>query len=586
MVRVILFDAGGRRTESVVQVGVHVESITAVFTGGVLTVTGDDQDNTIAVSRDIAGTILVNGGAVPVTGDVPTTNNTTLIQIVGLNGNDALTVDDGNGPMSPADLVGGEGDDTLTGSAAADELDGGPGNDTLLGRDGNDRLLGGPGDDVLIGGRGVDEHIGGDGDDQAVWNPGDGSDVVEGEGGTDTLVFLGANIAELMDASANGSRLRFTRNIGSIVMDCDGVEQVIVRALGGADTVTVNDLTGTQVSNVLVDLFNTSGAGDGSGDIVVVKGTATNDVITLSGSTNGVNVVGLSPAVTVVGGEPDRDELVIDALGGNDVVDASAVQAGAIELTLNGGGGIDNLTGGEGNDLINGGPGADTAFGGAGNDTFVWNPGDANDLFEGQAGQDTMLFNGANINEEVEISANGPRLRFTRNVAGIVMDCNEVESILFTARGGADLITVHDLTGTGVTNVSLDLAGTPTTGVGDNAADTVIVTGTSSNDVATVTGTPAGLTVLGLAATVNITGTEPALDELIIKMLAGDDVVEASGLQDGVIKLTADGGPDNDILIGSAGADVLLGGDGDDVLNGGPGNDVLDGGPGNNTLIQ
>jgi hypothetical protein len=145
-----------------------------------------------------------------------------------------------------------------------------------------------------------------------------------------------------------------------------------------------------------------------------------------------------------------------------------------------------------------------------------------------------MLFNGANIDEGVDISANGQRLRFTRNVAGIVMDCNEVESILFTARGGADTITVHDLTGTGVTNVSLDLAGTPTTGVGDNAADTVIVTGTSTNDVAIVTGTPAGLTVLGLAATVNITGSEPALDQLIIQMLAGDDVVEA-WFQDGVI---------------------------------------------------
>ena len=249
MVRVILFDAAGRRREAVVQLGVHVESITAVFTGGVLTVTGDDQDNTIVVARRHCGTILVNGGAVPVTGDVPTTNNTTLIQIVGLNGNDALSIDDSNGPMPPADLVGGEGDDTLTAARL-------PMNSTVarqrhLARSRReDRLLGGPGDDILIGGRGVDEHIGGDGDDQFVWNPGDGSDVVEGEGGNDTLVFLGANIAELMDASANGSRLRFTRNVGNIVMDCDGVEQVIVRALGGADTVTVNDLTGTQVSNV------------------------------------------------------------------------------------------------------------------------------------------------------------------------------------------------------------------------------------------------------------------------------------------------------------------------------------------------
>src|SRR5690348_8598711 len=141
MVRVIVFDTTGHRAEAVVQVGVHIESITAVFAGGVLTITGDDQDNTITVSRDAAGTLLVNGGAVPVIGDVPaTTNNTALIRILGLNGNDVLTVDDGNGPMPPANLVGGEGDDALTGSASDDVLDGGPGNDTLVGRDGNDRL--------------------------------------------------------------------------------------------------------------------------------------------------------------------------------------------------------------------------------------------------------------------------------------------------------------------------------------------------------------------------------------------------------------------------------------------------------------
>src|SRR6185437_647392 len=273
-------------------------------------------------------------------------------------------------------------------------------------------------------------------------------------------------------------------------------------------------------------------------DTVIVNGTGTNDVITLTGSTNGVDVLGLAATVTVVGGEQSLDELVINALAGDDVVDASAVQAGSIDLTLNGGVGNDMLIGGQGNDLINGGPGADTAFGGAGDDTFVWNPGDGSDVFEGQAGQDTMLFNGANIDESVDLSANGRRLRFTRNVATIVMDCNEVESVLFTARGGADAITVNDLTGTGVTNVSLDLAGTPNSGVGDNSADTVIVTGTSSNDVATITGTPAGLSVVGLAATVNITGSEPALDHLIVKMLDGDDVVVATGLQDGVIKLT------------------------------------------------
>ena len=79
-------------------------------------------------------------------------------------------------------------------------------------------------------------------------------------------------------------------------------------------------------------------------------------------------------------------------------------------------------------------------------------------MFEGQAGQDTLLFNGANIGEMVDISANGQRLRFFRNVGNITMDCNAVELVQFNALGGADTITVNDLSGTGVTSVDLNLA--------------------------------------------------------------------------------------------------------------------------------
>ena len=56
------------------------------------------------------------------------------------------------------------------------------------------------------------------------WDPGDGSDTVEGQDGTDTMLFNGSNIGEVFDASANGGRLRFTRNVGAIVMDANDVE--------------------------------------------------------------------------------------------------------------------------------------------------------------------------------------------------------------------------------------------------------------------------------------------------------------------------------------------------------------------------
>ena len=83
----------------------------------------------------------------------------------------------------------------------------------------------------------------------------------------------------------------------------------------------------------------------------------------------------------------------------------------------------------------------------------------------------------------------------------------------------------------------------------------------------------------------HLTGADPASDSLVINALAGDDVVDASGLSAAAILLTEDGGDGNDILIGSPGNDVLLGGAGDDVLIGNGGQDILDGGSGNNILI-
>ena len=47
----------------------------------------------------------------------------------------------------------------------------------------------------------------------------------------------------------------------------------------------------------MVNLSSSQGVGDGQADMVIVNGTATNDLITLTGSTNGVNVVGLSASI-------------------------------------------------------------------------------------------------------------------------------------------------------------------------------------------------------------------------------------------------------------------------------------------------
>ena len=53
-----------------------------------------------------------------------------------------------------------------------------------------------------------------------------------------------------MEISANGGRVRFTRDVAAITMDLNDVEPIDAKALGGADTLVVNDLSGTDVTEV------------------------------------------------------------------------------------------------------------------------------------------------------------------------------------------------------------------------------------------------------------------------------------------------------------------------------------------------
>lgn len=91
-------------------------------------------------------------------------------------------------------IIGGDGDDTLTGHTADDTLEGGDGDDTLKGGAGNDILFGDDGDDTLEGSSGDDYLDGGaatsadsfDGDDAATTTPGDGDVCITKAGDTIT----------------------------------------------------------------------------------------------------------------------------------------------------------------------------------------------------------------------------------------------------------------------------------------------------------------------------------------------------------------------------------------------------------------
>jgi Ca2+-binding RTX toxin-like protein len=493
------------------------------------------------------------------------------IRVNGAGGNDLIRIDESHGAFT---------------TTTPTQIDGGAGDDTIIGGSGAETLIGGTGSDTIDGGPGADHIQLGAGDDRVVWNPGDGSDVVDGGDGGDSIAFNGSVASEQFHVSPNGTHARLTRDVGAITMDLVAIEQVDVASVGGNDTLTVDDLTGTGVTTVNNDLAATlGGTTPGAGvDQTIINGTDGPDRIVAAGTAGSASVTGLAATVNIVHADATRDELGINALGGDDRFDGTALRPDTLKLGVDGGTGDDTLLGSPRADVLRGGDGSDFVVGnrgddvvllGAGDDRFVWDPGDGSDVVEGQDGHDAMTFNAANASEHFDVSANGRRVRFTRDVGNVVMDVNGLEEIDVNALGGSDLLNVNDVSGTDLTEIQADLAGNQ--GGDDGSADEVIVNGTDRDDTITASGSAGKVRVTGLAATVDIADANAVQDELAINGLGGDDVIDGSGLTADAIRFHADGGD---------GDDVLLGGAGDDVLIGGPGQDVLDGGPGNNELIQ
>lgn len=520
-------------------------TISASFTSGVLTVTSDVSSDVVVISRNVAGTILVNGGAVAISGGTPTVGNTTEIIGTGDAGADSFSIDETNGDLPPVNFSGGGGEDTLTGGSNGDTLDGGTENDVLFGFGGSDMLLGGDGNDTLTGGTGSDTLSGGIGNDRIVWNPGDGSDLIDGDDGSDIVEVNGGTGSEIFTIGANLDRVLFQRtNSTPFTLDIGTTESLILIAGGGDDQITA---TGNLASLI---------------------------------------------------------SLTIDGGDGNDTILA--------------GNGADVLIGGEGNDFIDGQQGGDVAFLGAGTDTYRWDPGDASDVVEGQGDVDTLLFNGSNANENISISANGGRALLLRDVAAVVMDLNDVEKIHVNVIGGTDVVTINDLTGTDVSEVTVSLGAFG--GGGDALSDQVVVNGTGVNDSVTVSRNAGNLVASGLAASVIVEEAE-AIDTLVLELGvgtdtatltgstaadiftitanglrvlvagpytvdigstetivvstgAGSDEITAFGNLAALTSLVIDSGSGHDTIIAGNGADVLIAGNGEDFVDGQQGNDV------------
>jgi hypothetical protein len=360
---------------------------------------------------------------------------------------------------------------------------------------------------------------------------------VDGGEGQDAATLAGTDSSEDFRLSSADTRVRMTRDGGRVSMLTSALEQAELPAGGGRDELDVRDLTGAELQEVHTDL------GDGQDDRLSVDGSDEQEQISALGFGQTLFVIGTFVFVQIENPEPD-DELVVDGAGNRDLVSTSSA---AMKMTLRGGAASDSLLGGPGDDVLEGGAdfddvagrgGDDRAYLGADFDRFTWNPGDGSDVVDGGPSRDSISFNGADTAAEtVSLSADGRRLRITRDVDSTVTDLGSIEEVNTVPRGGADTLRIGDLSRTPVELVHANMAAGGSTG--DGALDTVEVTGTPRADSIAVSGAGGAVDVAGLSALVELTLLDPT-DRLALHTGGGNDSVDTTGLPPGIVDLVVD----------------------------------------------
>ena len=364
------------------------------------------QSNTLSYAGSDAG-VSVNLGTVSVSGghaegdDIETyeyndTKGTaetdddeevdiaTFVNVTGSAHNDRLT-----GDRFGNHLVGGDGDDNLRGGTGADVLAGGKGADALDG--GQDRgdtqpedwaAYRGAAEGVMLNlntGNGTGGEAMGDTlkNIELIWGSthgdtfvaSEGVDIIHGDGGSDTVSY---------EASKHGVTVALPSTDDSTQFTAEQPGPPIVPAMynSPADTVVTawRGGTATRPDAVQADDSDATTKSYAEGDILA-------SIENITGSRQDDTITGDEVPNTLKGG------------GGNDTLSGAGqddkLYGEAGNDTLNGGEGGDMLMGGAGNDTLNGDAGTDTLNGGAGDDdltggadadTFVFEPGNGDDV--------------------------------------------------------------------------------------------------------------------------------------------------------------------------------------------------------------
>lgn len=523
--------------------------VTTAFSGGFLEIDGDGAANTIQLTRNAAGAILLNGKAI---NGQPTVTNTSKISIAGGGGNDVITVA------------------ALTGFAGAITLDGGTGNDTLTGGGGNDVLLGGSGSDSITGGAGADfiaADRGGAGKGGGEVNNGTliDNDIPAGTIGQFAINVGNGGGSGFGGVTAQGKTQLFTN--ADFIFDFRNF--VDVGSDGGAISLAGTTIS-SQAALVADDVVISSGSFAGQNGTINWKAETR-----IEDGSSVVQTTITFTSASALGNLRFVNYLDEDVLGpSDDILDAVGTpgQPGFQAFTLDNAERVGFSQGGvytPGSQLVN------ATYNG-------WAADQYSELVNAITGAGTSYSIAGNIDTGSVPPFNDPAL-------GQVFGPRDVTTAFaWSVNPSATTATI--------TTFLILVEQDPGTGPGN---DTVL--GGGGNDILSagegddLLDGGEGADLLSEAGDLNFTLTNNSLTGLGSDVLVGvetaalvggggDNIIDASAFTLGAVSLVGGGG--NDRLTGSAGRDNVSGGDGDDTLKGGLSNDTIDGGNGTDLLAE
>lgn len=638
------------RTSISYVLGANLEGLVLFGTAGI-SGTGNDTSNTIVGN---SGDNLIDGGLDADTMAGETGNDTYVVDNVGdivtenaNGGSDTVrsTFSYTLGPNVENLVLLGAAGLKATGNELANILTGNSGDNLIDGMAGTDTMIGGLGDDTYV----VDTSL-----DVVIEESGGGQDTVRA-----TASFsLGANIENLLlqgtgniDGTGNALANVITGNDGDNVLDGLGGTDTMIGGLGN-DTYAIDEIGDMIVEN----------AGAGTDTVRSTLSYALGDNLenlVLLGSAN-IDATGNSDANVIIGNSGDNlidggigsdsmagglgnDTYVVDNAydivtedinGGTDTVRSwlgGTLGSNLENLVLLGSGHINGtgnslanlLTGNSGDNLLDGLGGADTMSGGLGNDIYVVdNVGDVV-IEDANGGIDTVqaalsFVLGANVENlqlldtgNIDGTGNDLANSITGNAGNNILDGmggvdtmagglgndiyvvdNAGDILIEYANGGTDTVrsSISYLLGNNFENIVL-LGSENLNAFGNDAAN--VLTGNSGDNL--IDGGLGSDIMMGGVG--NDTFIVDTLGDLVIENAgAGMDTVRSSVayalganvenlLLTGTANLDGTGNMLNNTLVGNDGNNLLDGGAGNDILDGGFGADILIGGTGDDTFF-